>query len=235
MSTPDTPDAAMASPMRGLYGITPEWDDTAQLVAAVEAAARGGLRAVQLRRKLATPAKRLEQARALRAACGRLGVVLIINDDWRLALDAGADGVHLGRDDGDIAQARQAGGPALLIGASCYNEPERARAALAAGADHVAFGAVFDSPTKPAAVRAPLSCLADAHRLRLPGASRPTRPAIVAIGGITPANAGQAVAAGADALAVITALFGASDIEAAARAFARAWTADPAGNSSSKA
>ncbi|WP_233146161.1 thiamine phosphate synthase [Pigmentiphaga sp. NML080357] len=235
MNLPAEPAATLASPMRGLYGITPEWDDTARLVAAVEAAARGGLRAVQLRRKEAGAAKRLEQARALRTACDRLGVVLIVNDDWRLALDAGADGVHLGRDDGDIAQARRAGGPALLIGASCYNEPERARAALAAGADHVAFGAVFDSPTKPAAVRAPLSCLAEARRLRLPGDGQPIRPAIVAIGGITPANARQAVAAGADALAVITALFGAADIEAAARAFGQAWTEDPGGNATSKA
>jgi len=215
--------AAPAHPLRGLYGITPEWDDTPRLLAAVEAAARGGMRAVQLRRKLAAPAKRLEQARALRSACDRLGVILIVNDDWRLAIEAGADGVHLGRDDGDIAQARQAGGPALLIGASCYDEPGRARAALAAGADHVAFGAVFDSPTKPAAVRAPLSCLTEAHELRLPGGGR---PAVVAIGGITPANARQAAAAGADALAVITALFGADDIEAAARAFGPAWAGD---------
>ncbi|ODU77797.1 MAG: hypothetical protein ABT00_13980 [Bordetella sp. SCN 68-11] len=91
----------------------------------------------------------------------------------------------------------------------------------------MAFGAVFDSPTKPAAVHAPLSCLTDARGLRRPDASR---PAIVAIGGITPANARQAVTAGADALAVITALFGADDIEAAARAFAQAWAEDPAGN-----
>ncbi|MBX6319762.1 thiamine phosphate synthase [Pigmentiphaga sp.] len=231
------PDAApaLASPMRGLYGITPEWDDTDRLVAAVQAAARGGMRAVQLRRKHAGRTKRLEQARALRAACDRLGVLLIINDDWRLALEAGADGVHLGRDDGDIAEARRAGGPALLIGASCYNEPERARAALEAGADHVAFGAVFASPTKPAAVRAPLSCLEQARALRLPRTEEPTRPAIVAIGGITPDNARQAVAAGADALAVITALFGAEDIEAAARAFGRAWPHGHDANPSSKA
>ncbi|MPT55704.1 MAG: thiamine phosphate synthase [Alcaligenaceae bacterium] len=224
-----TTDPALAHPLRGLYGITPEWDDTARLIAAVEAAARGGLRAVQLRRKLAEPAKRLEQARALRAACDRLDLLLIINDDWRLAIEAGADGVHLGRGDGDIAQARQAGGPALLIGASCYAEPGLARAALAAGADHVAFGAVFDSPTKPAAVHAPLSCLTEARGLRRPGTVPPARPAIVAIGGITPANAKQAATAGADALAVITALFGADDIEAAARAFGQAWAEDSAG------
>lgn len=221
---------APVHPLRGLYGITPEWDDTPRLVAAVEAAARGGMRAVQLRRKLAAPAKRLEQARALRGACDRLGVLLIVNDDWQLAIEAGADGVHLGRGDGDIAQARQAGGPALLIGASCYDELGLARAALAAGADHIAFGAVFDSPTKPAAVRAPLSCLTAAHELRRPDGGR---PAIVAIGGITPANARQAAAAGADALAVITSLFGADDIEAAARAFGPAW--DSTGNPLCKA
>ncbi|VCU70058.1 Thiamine-phosphate synthase [Pigmentiphaga humi] len=217
----------------GLYGITPEWDDTGRLLEAVEAAARGGMRVLQLRRKEAAPAKRLEQARALREACARLGLVLIVNDDWRLALDVGADGVHLGRDDGDIAHARQAGGAGLLIGASCYNEPERARAALAAGADHVAFGAVFDSPTKPAAVHAPLSCLAEARRLRLPGTG--VRPPVVAIGGITPQNAPLAAQAGADALAVITALFGAADIEATARAFSQAWAGASHDNANRKA
>jgi thiamine-phosphate pyrophosphorylase len=211
-------DIAQTSKQRihGLYGITPEWDDTARLTAAVETAARGGMRILQLRRKDIAPAKKREQALALRDCCTRAGVTLIVNDDWRLALDTGADGVHLGRDDGDIAQVRRQVGSQLLIGASCYDEPGRAHAALAAGADHVAFGAVFDSPTKPAAARASLSLFGQARALGCP---------LVAIGGITPENAGLAVAAGADALAVITALFGADDIEATARAFSRAWTA----------
>lgn len=226
------PEAALSSPMRGLYGITPDWDDTDRLLAAVQAAARGGMSALQLRRKNVTAAKKREQALALRAECLRAGVVLLINDDWRLALDIGADGIHLGRDDGDIAQVRREVGPRMLIGASCYNDIKLAHSALSAGADHVAFGAVFDSPTKPAASHAPLSCLGDAHALRLPATahSSPLRPAVVAIGGITPDNAALAIAAGADSLAVITALFGAEDIEAAARVFSRAFTTHTASN-----
>ncbi|WP_345252087.1 thiamine phosphate synthase, partial [Pigmentiphaga soli] len=159
--------------IRGLYGITPEWDDTDRLVAAVEAAARGGMRMLQWRRKDIAPAARRPQAQALRDACARLGVVFIVNDDWRLALDLGADGAHLGKDDGDIGEARRAAGPALYLGASCYDSLDRARAALAAGADHVAFGAVFDSPTKPAAVRAPLALLTAARALAWPGQGAP--------------------------------------------------------------
>ncbi len=201
----------------GLYGITPEWDDTDRLLAAVQAAARGGMRMLQLRRKLATPAQRRAQAVALRALTRELGLTFIINDDWRLALDVGACGVHLGRDDGDIAAARAASST-LRIGASCYNELDRVRAALAAGADHIAFGAVFDSPTKPAAARAPLTLFAQARAL--PGADQVPR---VAIGGITPANARQVTAAGADSLAVISALFDSADIEATARSLSAAF------------
>lgn len=211
-----------AAPVAGVYGLTPEWDDTDRLLDAVRAAARGGMRVLQLRRKLATPEARRAQARALRDATLALGVTFIVNDDWRLALDVGADGVHLGRDDGDIAAARAAG-PALRIGATCYNELPRARAALAAGADHVAFGAVFGSPTKPAAVHAPLALFAQARAL--PGMAGVP---IVAIGGITPDNAAQVTAAGADALAVISALFDAPDIEATARRMQAAFAARPA-------
>jgi thiamine-phosphate pyrophosphorylase len=206
----------------GVYGLTPEWDDTDRLLDAVRAAARGGMRMLQLRRKLASPEARRAQALALRDETAKLGVTFIVNDDWRLALDVGADGVHLGRDDGDIAAARAAA-PGLRIGATCYNELARAQAALAAGADHVAFGAVFGSPTKPAAVHAPLPLFAQARVL--PGMAGVP---IVAIGGITPDNAAQVTAAGADALAVITALFEASDVEATARRMRAAFDARPA-------
>jgi thiamine-phosphate pyrophosphorylase len=278
MSTP----LPLLDVVRGLYGITPQWDDTDRLVDAVTAAARGGMRLVQLRRKNVSDAKRREQALALRDACNRAGIALIVNDDWRLALDVGADGVHLGRDDGDIAEARKQAGTRLLIGASCYDSLDLARAAIAAGADHVAFGAVFNSPTKPAAVRAPLALLGEARTLAVPdamdgpdalglsGASGLTgtprlldrfglldvsslldngtlagdephaiassrRPPIVAIGGITPANAALVTAAGADALAVITALFETDDVEAAARELCRAFDVAPFSSNDSKA
>ena len=223
----DSARLAAASPMHGLYGITPEWDDTDRLIAAVTAGVRGGLRVLQFRRKNLTPAQKQVQALALCDACTRLGIPLLINDDWRLALDVGAAGVHLGREDGDIADVRRQIGNDLLIGASCYNDIALAEAALAAGADHVAFGAVFSSPTKPAAVNAPLSLLTRARKLRVSqdDAHSPIRPALVAIGGITPANAASVVAAGADALAVISALFEADDIEATARAFSQAFVA----------
>jgi thiamine-phosphate pyrophosphorylase len=210
-------------PLAGVYGLTPEWDDTDRLLEGVRAAARGGMRVLQLRRKLVTPEQRRAQALALRDETLKLGVLFIINDDWRLALEVGADGVHLGRDDGDIAAARVAG-PHLRIGATCYNELPRAQAALAAGADHLAFGAVFGSPTKPAAVHAPLSLFAQARAL--PGAAHVP---LVAIGGITPDNAAQVTAAGADALAVISALFDSPDIEATARRLHQAFGAKPAG------
>jgi len=203
----------------GLYGVTPEWEDTDRLLAAVRAAAAGGMRALQLRRKNATPEQRAIQARALATLCRELGVVFLVNDHWRLALEVGADGAHLGRDDGDLAQARAEAGPDLILGASCYNELDRAQQLLDAGADYIAFGAVFTSPTKPQAVQAPLSLLAQARELALRHSQVTTaRAAVVAIGGITPALAPQVAQAGADSIAVITGLFEAPDIKTAAQA-----------------
>ncbi|SAI72705.1 thiamine-phosphate pyrophosphorylase [Bordetella ansorpii] len=202
---------------RGLYGVTPEWDDTDRLLLAVQQAAAGGMRTLQLRRKDVPDAARAAQARALAPLCRELGVVLMINDHWRLALEVGADGVHLGRDDGDLAEVRRLA-PDLIVGASCYDELDRARRQMDAGADYIAFGAVFPSPTKPQAVHAPLALLGQARELT--GQQPRPRPAVVAIGGITPQNALLAVQAGADAIAVITGLFEAPDIAAAARACA---------------
>ena len=197
--------------LAGLYAITPEERDTARLVAKVRECIAGGARAVQYRAKDAAPSVRREQAAALAALCRALDVPLIVNDSVELAIAVRADGVHLGREDGDVpaARSRMRGG---LIGVSCYDEPARARAAAAAGADYVAIGSVFPSSTKPGAVRAPLSLLSEAKRLSdLP---------VVAIGGITATNAGQAIAAGADMVAVISAVFDAPDVRAAARAIA---------------
>jgi thiamine-phosphate pyrophosphorylase len=205
---------------RGLYGVTPEWDDTGRLLRAVRQAAAGGMRSLQLRRKNVPPQVRREQAIALARACRELGVVFLVNDHWELALEAGADGVHLGRDDGDLAEARRLA-PDLIIGASCYDDIGRARAALQAGVDYIAFGAVFPSPTKPGAVRAPLELFEQARELVENGLN--PRPAVVAIGGITPANAALVAQAGADAVAVITGVFEAPDIGAAAAECARAF------------
>jgi thiamine-phosphate pyrophosphorylase len=140
------------------------------------------------------------------------GALFIVNDDVELALAVDADGVHVGRDDEGVAAARARLGPGRLVGASCYDQLGLARAAVAAGADYVAFGSFFPSPTKPNAARADVGLLRRArHELGVP---------LVAIGGITPENGAPLVAAGADMLAAIGAVFGASDPRAAAAAFA---------------
>lgn len=200
---------ATRGPIHGLYAVTPDESDTARLIIRVRAALEGGATVVQYRNKSADPALQHKQAGALAILCRQNGVPLIINDHLELALAIGADGLHLGADDGDIAAARRALGDSRLLGASCYNRFELALAARDAGADHVAFGAAFVSATKPDAVHAPLALYRRAQaELGLP---------VVAIGGITADNAGDVIAAGADAIAVITALFGAADIAAAAR------------------
>ncbi len=200
----------MAAFPPGLYALTPDEADTPALVAKVRAAIAGGAAAVQYRNKPAPAGLRSEQALALAALCRTAGVPLLVNDDIELALAVDAAGVHLGRDDGDLAAGRRRLGPGRLLGASCYDRLELAERAVAAGADYVAFGSMFASPTKPAAVRAPLALLGAARRFGVP---------VVAIGGITLDNAADAIAAGADALAVITALFDAGDVAARARAF----------------
>jgi thiamine-phosphate pyrophosphorylase len=194
--------------LRGLYAVTPEFADGELLLRKVALALEGGIAMLQYRDK---DRQNLQQARSLAALCRRSGVPFIVNDDVDLALACDADGVHLGRDDGALEQARRQLGEKLL-GASCYNSFEAARAAVAAGADYVAFGSVFASPTKPAAVRAPLSLFAEAKPLGVP---------LVAIGGITLENAPQLLQAGADGLAVITDLFDAPDIAARARAYGK--------------
>jgi thiamine-phosphate pyrophosphorylase len=203
---------AVDARLRGLYAVTPETPDTRRLVALVESALAGGAALVQYRAKGAAPALALEQARALAAACRAAGVPLIVNDSVELAIAAGADGVHLGREDIDPKGAR-ARMPGALIGVSCYADPSRARDAAAAGADYVAIGSVFQSSTKPSAVRAPLELLRAAKL----ASSLP----VAAIGGITLANARGAIDAGADMVAVISAVFDAPDVQRAAREFAR--------------
>ena len=198
--------------MRGLYAITPDNLDTVALARKVEAALKAGVALLQYRSKVLSKDRRLLQAKALAPLARGYGVPFIVNDDVDIALAVGANGVHVGKDDGDLAAAR-AKLPGRILGASCYDDLEKARAAVRAGADYVAFGSVFPSPTKPGAVRAPLSLLG--HDLGVP---------VCAIGGITLENAPQLIAAGASLLAVISDLFDAPDIAARAAAYGKLFT-----------
>lgn len=202
----------LSARIAGLYAVTPDESDTARLAAGVEAALAGGASAVQYRNKSADAKLRLAQGRALRALCRRYRRPLIINDHLDLAVELDADGLHLGADDGDLAGAKARLGKGKIVGASCYDSLDKALAAQRAGATYVAFGSFFASTVKPGAVRAPLALLTTARtQLSVP---------VVAIGGVTLENAPRLIEAGADAVAVISAVFGASDIKAAARDFA---------------
>jgi len=196
----------------GLYAITPDEPDTVELLHKVKRALLGGARVLQYRNKVATEAVRLEQASALRELTNEFDVPLVINDDVMLAQRVAADGVHLGGADGSLADARAVLGSGKLIGVSCYNRLALAQEAQSRGADYVAFGSFFASSVKPDAVVATPDLLRLARReIVLP---------LVAIGGISLLNGAQLLELGADALAVISAVFGAKDIQGAARQFA---------------
>lgn len=216
-ASPD-PRVRSLAELRGLYAITPDEFDTGELVRKVRQALAGGARMVQYRNKLADAMLRRKQLAALLALCRASGVALIVNDDADLAVSLGADGLHLGREDLDIAAARTRLGRGKLLGASCYDRLDLAVRASSAGADYVAFGSIFPSATKPGATRAPLSLLREAR-------ARLTCP-IVAIGGITIENARAVIEAGADAVAVISALFDAPDVGHRAREFASLFSVD---------
>lgn len=204
------PKAALRPKLAGLYALTPDLADTAALVARTALALSGGASAIQYRNKPASAELKLQQATALRALCSARGATFIVNDDVELAHAVDADGVHLGRDDESIASARARLGATAIIGVSCYDEIQRAQAAIAAGGDYIAFGSFYPSRVKPDAVRPPLRLITEA-KTRWPDIS------VVAIGGITATNAARLVAAGADAVAVISALYDAPDIALAAR------------------
>jgi thiamine-phosphate pyrophosphorylase len=194
---------------RGLYAITdgPRPD----LIDACLAAIKGRAAALQYRDKTSDRARRHDEAAQLSALCARHGVPLIVNDDVELAAQVGAAGVHLGADDTDIAAARNRLGSDAIIGVSCYDSLDRARELAQTGADYLAFGAFFPSPTKPQARHADPELLRAARALGKP---------LVAIGGITPDNAAALIAAGADFVAAISGVFAQSDIAAAARRYA---------------
>ncbi len=221
---------------KGLYGITPDWQDIEKLDDAIHAAAAGGMTVVQLRNKTADPSTRLAFAQRLLKTCRSLGVLFILNDDWRLVQqlgEVGPIGVHIGRDDGDSQSVRAALGDAIVLGVSCYDDFDRAVAAAQAistatstetsagtltgpTVDYVAFGAMFASNTKPGAPPASLQVLTQA-RQHWPHDSK--RPALVAIGGITVNNASLVIKAGAESLAVAGGLFLSPHIEQTARQF----------------
>lgn len=198
----------------GLYGITPNWADTDRLLNAITQAHAGGMTALQWRRKNGQQAELIEQASAIRALCKRLALPFIVNDNWQMAAQLDADGVHLGKDDGPIEQARQNLGPNKIIGCSCYNQLTLAQQAITAGADYIAFGAVYPSSTKPQAPKAGLDLIRRAKAIA------GTHTAIVTIGGINTENAASLVQAGTDSIAVISSLFEAKDITQTARVFA---------------
>ena len=202
---------SLSARINGLYAITPDEQDTADLLYKVRLVLSGGASVLQYRNKTAGAALRLEQASALRDLTREFSVPLVINDDAALAQRVGADGVHMGGEDGSVAAARSVLGKAKLIGVSCYNRIALAHEAVLQGADYVAFGSFFASTVKPDAVVASPDLLRQARReIAVP---------LVAIGGITIGNGAQLLEAGADALAVISAVFCADDIRDAARQF----------------
>ena len=200
---------------KGLYGVTPEWDDAMRLEDAVRAAASGGMRALQLRHKTADTRLRHQLGSRVLEVCKELNIVFLINDDWRLAKEIGADGVHLGRDDDAPEFVREAIGPDMLIGVSCYADPVRAEKFIACNVAYIAFGAMFASQTKPLAPVAPLAVLQQGRAICR--AQPIPRPAVVAIGGIDTSNAHQIFQAGADSIAVVGGLFLSDNIEQTAR------------------
>ncbi|MEO8185857.1 MAG: thiamine phosphate synthase [Burkholderiaceae bacterium] len=207
--------AREATRLAGIYLLTPDIGARAfeTVLKVVQQSLDAGVRAIQYRDKTADAAQRFDRAGRLLAMTRAAGALLIVNDDVAIAASSGADGVHLGRDDGDVADARRRL-PNRLLCVSCYNRLDRARTAIACGADAIAFGSMYPSVTKPAAVRASVSLLSDAR------AAWPQQR-IIAIGGLNAENVATVAAAGADAAAVLDAIFGADNPASAAHELVR--------------
>lgn len=199
------------SRLTGLYAITDQTLIPERLFAEyVAAALKGGAGIIQYRDKSSDNERRLQQARLCKQLCHQHDAVFIINDDIDLCRQVGADGVHLGKDDTAVLIARESLGDEAIIGISCYDSMQRAIDAEKQGADYVAFGTMFSSPTKPHAPCAGPDMVGEAkkHDLQL---------ALCGIGGITLDNAALAIDKGADMIAVISTLFASKDIEGTAR------------------
>lgn len=200
--------------IQGLYAIADTEILTGKkLLEAVKQAIAGGASLVQLRDKSTDTGNRKTIALALNKLCQDNDVCFIINDDAHLAAAIQADGVHVGKDDLSIPEARTIVGAHSIVGASCYNQLSLAQSAQDQGADYVAFGSFFNSVTKPDAVSAPLALIEEAKSvISIP---------MVAIGGITPDNAGPLVAAGISAIAAASGIFRQTDIKAAATSYCK--------------
>lgn len=195
--------------LSGLYGITdPELLPGAKLITGVEAALIGGANLIQYRNKKASEVERLREAANLRRLTQDYGACLIINDDVDLALRTGAAGVHLGKQDGDLASARRRLGPHAIIGVTCHDDLSYAQTCFEQGASYCAFGRLFPSHTKPEAPACDFSVIEHAAQAPYP---------CVAIGGIDENNAERVVYSGADMIAVIHGLFGQENITLAAQ------------------
>jgi len=196
--------------IHGLYGITV--DNDLRVIDNVTAALKGGCQIIQYRDKSREASEKINIALQLKSVCEQYDAVLIINDDVDLALACNADGVHVGKEDAAVQQAR-AKLPNAIVGVSCYNQLDRALKAQENGASYVAFGRFFSSKTKPDAVQANPELLRVAKaQLSIP---------IVAIGGITMNNAESLIEAGADSIAVIQGLFVQNNIESVAARFSK--------------
>ncbi|SMP69007.1 thiamine-phosphate pyrophosphorylase [Noviherbaspirillum suwonense] len=202
----------MQAALKGLYLVTPDWDDTDRLVSISEAGLKGGAALLQYRHKTASPSLRREQATALLALCRRQGKPFIINDYPELCVELDADGIHVGGTDASVAEVRRQVGPDRIVGSSCYGSLELAQSAQAAGASYVAFGGFYPSRIKKYEVSTPVDIVTRARQaVALPN---------VVIGGMTRENAVPLIAAGADMVAVISSVYFADDPEGAARALA---------------
>lgn len=198
--------------MKGLYLVTPDWDDTDRLLAASEQAIEGGATLLQYRHKTASEALRREQAQALLTLCRTMKVPLIINDHVDLCEAIDADGIHVGGTDASVANVRARVGADKIIGASCYGDLQLARDAKAAGASYVAFGGFYPSRVKKYAVTTPPDIVSRAIReLDMP---------LCVIGGMTAENSKPLVALGAPMVAAISSVYSAEDPRSAAREFA---------------
>ena len=199
----------MKSPrINGLYAITPDLENTDDLVGRTQQVLEGGAQLIQYRNKLASDVLLREQARVLLQLCKEYKVPLIINDHLDLALEIDADGLHVGRDDVSIATARNQLGWNKIVGASCYNNLDLARQGEKEGADYVAFGAFFPSLTKPNAFFVPANLVSQAKKeIAIP---------IVGIGGIQLINARIVIQSGCAAIAVCNDLFHTENIKATA-------------------
>ncbi|NKI67796.1 thiamine phosphate synthase [Collimonas pratensis] len=198
--------------MKGLYIVTPDWDDTAKLLEVSEQALQGGAALLQYRHKTADAALRQEQAEALLALCRRYQRPFIINDYVELCLALDADGIHVGGTDASVAEVRAQVGPDKIVGASCYGDLALAHAAQRAGASYIAFGGFYPSRVKKYPVTTPVDIITRSKaEIALPN---------VVIGGMTQENAVPLIAAGADMVAAISSVYLAEDPVAAARSFA---------------